>query len=302
MKSRLLHYVGLPALACGLLCAAGFATSTPVQNADADAIAKQAEAFLGAFEKGDARAVAAFWTEDGEYTDVAGRHLKGRAEIEKAFADLFAANKGLKARIESESLRFLTPDTALEEGVCDVFPASGAPPSRARFTNIHVKKDGRWLLASVKDSAYTPPSNYGHLRGLDWLIGDWAGETGDGEVEHISLAWSDTGNFVVGNFSTTVKDLSVGSAQKWIGWDPLAKHIRSWSFDDTGAFGEAVWTADGDKWHIKSTTVLQDGVKATATYIVSRGKNDSVDLEAKDRTLDGKPLPDIKPVTLKRVK
>ena len=301
MRSRMVWCVGLPALACGLLCAAAFASRQNTQNSEGDAIAKQAEAFIEAFHKGDAKAVAACWAEDGEYTDVSGRRLKGRNEIEKAFTDFFAAHKGLKVRIDSESLRFLTPDTAIEEGVCACFP-DGSPPSQARFINFHVKKNGQWLLGSVKDSPYTPPSNFQHLKGLDWLIGDWAGETGSGEVEHIELAWSDTGNFVVGSFSTTAKDVSVGSAKKWIGWDPLTKGIRSWSFDDTGAFGEATWSGDDDRWKVKSSTVLQDGSEATATHIVSRVDPNTVSLETKERTLDGKPMPDLKEVKLKRVK
>jgi uncharacterized protein (TIGR02246 family) len=290
-----------PAILCGLVCAARFAWPGQVQNKEGDAIQKQAEAFLEAFQKGDAKAVAACWAEDGEYTNVSGKHLKGRDEIEKAFIEFFTAHKGLKLGIDSESLRFLTPDTAIEEGISDVYPADGGLPSKARFTNFHVKKDGKWLLGSVKDTSYTPPSNYEHLRDLDWMIGEWSGANGP-EVEHISLAWTDTGNFVVGSFSTTVKDVSVGSAKKWIGWDPLAKQIRSWSFDDTGAFGEGAWSKDGDKWVIKSTTVLQEGLKATATYVVGRAGPDSITLEIKGRTVDGKALPDGKEVTLKRVK
>jgi uncharacterized protein (TIGR02246 family) len=303
MRKRMLWYAGMPALFCGFLCAASFGKLEPAQNdKEGDAIQKQGEAFLEAFQKGDAKAVAGFWAEDGDYTDLTARRLKGRDEIEKAFTEFFAANKGLKLRIDSESLRFLTPDAAVEEGTCEVFPADGGFPSKARFTNLHVRKDGKWLLASVKDSVYTPPSNAGHLSGLDWMIGEWASEGSGTEVEHISLAWTETANFVIGSFSTTQKDISLGSMKLWIGWDPLAKRIRSWSFDDTGAFGEGAWTKEGDKWVIKTTSVLQDGSKATATHIATRLDADTVSLETKDRTVDGKPLPDVKEVKLKRLK
>jgi uncharacterized protein (TIGR02246 family) len=268
----------------------------------AAAIQKQAEAFVEAFHKGDAKAVAAFWAPDGDYTDQSGKYLKGRDAIEKAFTDFFAENKGLKVRIDSESLRFVTPDVALEEGVSEVFPPDGGPPSRARYSNVFVKKDGQWLLGSVKDSAFVPPSNYEHLLGLEWAIGEWASESPKGEVEHISLAWTETRNFIIGSFSTTVKNVSVGSAKQWIGWDPLAKRIRSWSFDDSGAFGEGAWGKEGDKWVIKSSTVLQDGKKATATYVIGRVDADTITLEAKDRTVDGNALPDVKEVKLKRMR
>jgi hypothetical protein len=67
------------------------------------------------------------------------------------------------------------------------FSADGGPPSRVRYTNVHVKKDGQWLLSAVRDSPSTPPSNYEHLRGLDWVIGDWVGQTEKGALERISL-------------------------------------------------------------------------------------------------------------------
>jgi len=55
---------------------------------------KNAEGFVEAFHKGDAKAVAAFWTEAATYVDEAGREHKGRPAIEKMYAKLFADNKG----------------------------------------------------------------------------------------------------------------------------------------------------------------------------------------------------------------
>jgi len=45
---------------------------------DKTAILKRADAFVGAFHKGDAKAVAAFWTKDRDYTNVTGKRLSGR--------------------------------------------------------------------------------------------------------------------------------------------------------------------------------------------------------------------------------
>src|SRR5262245_16141976 len=78
MRTRQLWFPILLAWLFGL--AAG---PTPAQQPKGDpndqtAIAKKAEAFVEAFHKGDAKAVAAFWVVDGDYTDQAGRHLKGR--------------------------------------------------------------------------------------------------------------------------------------------------------------------------------------------------------------------------------
>ena len=83
-------------------------------NPQAAEITKTAEAFVEAFQKGDAKAVAAFWTPDGDYVDENSRVLKGRKAIEDSFAELFAAKKGLKVRIDVASLRFPAPDLAIE--------------------------------------------------------------------------------------------------------------------------------------------------------------------------------------------
>jgi uncharacterized protein (TIGR02246 family) len=269
---------------------------------DEAAIAKNGEAFVAAFQKGDAKALASFWAPDGTYTDLAGRTMKGREAIEKAFASLFAANKGLRLRIESDSLRFPTTGVAIEEGTTEVLAPDAKPPSRVHFTNVHVKKDGQWLLSSVRDSAFTPPSNLEHLRVLEWAVGDWDGTADAGEVERISLGWAPNQNFLIGSFSTTVKNVSVGSAVQWIGWDPVAMTIRSWMFDESGAFGDGIWTRDGDKWMIKSAMVLPTGQKATATFILTPVDADTITLQSRDRSLDGQAIPDTKPVKLKRVK
>src|SRR3954467_4343596 len=119
MSTRL--FVGL-AVALPLLLAGGPGVAQKGGNSkarDGDAIFERAKAFAAAFDKGDAKAVADFWTEDGDYTDQSGKQLKGRAAVAKAFAGYFAENKGARLRIDSESLRFVTADVAIEDGVTE---------------------------------------------------------------------------------------------------------------------------------------------------------------------------------------
>jgi uncharacterized protein (TIGR02246 family) len=269
---------------------------------DKASIAKNAEAFVAAFHKADAKALAAFWTPDGDYTTVTGRRMSGREEIEKVYRLFFADHKNLKVRIDSESLRFIAPDVAIEEGISEVFSSDGGPPSRARFKNIHVKKQDQWFLSSVQDSPHTPPTNAEHLRSLQWMIGEWASEPDKGKVERVAWAWTGNQNFVVGSFSTTFKSASMSGAKQWIGWDPTAQRIRSWIFDDSGAFGEGTWSRDREKWSIKTTSVLQDGKKATASFIIAPIDADTITLQVKDRSIGGRSMPDIPELKLKRVK
>ncbi len=228
MRTRLLWMPVATMLLAGLACqpAAG-----QEKNSEAEAaLLKKAESFVAAFHKGDAKAVAAHWTADGDYTSQTGKTMKGRDAIEKAFTGLFADNKGLKLRIDSLSLRFITPDVAVEDGVTAVLPPDGAPPSRARYTIVHVKRDGEWYLSSVRDAPLAPPSNREHLAELEWLVGESAETGAKGETARIVYQWGENQNFLIGEFTTTHKQFAIGGGTQRIGWDAGNKTIRSWTF------------------------------------------------------------------------
>jgi uncharacterized protein (TIGR02246 family) len=266
----------------------------------ASPLMKNAQAFVEAFENGDAKAVAAFWAEDGDYVDLTGHRLQGRPAIEDAFKDYFAGNKGVKLRIDVNSVRFVTPDTAIEDGVTSVTSPDGGPPNQARYANVHVKKDGQWVLQSVRESPYTPPGNYEHLRGLEWAIGEWVDE-GDGpEIDHATFEWSPDGNFLISTQDVTVRDTLVSRSTEWIGWDPRTSQIHSWSFVGDGSIGENTWSSEGDQWIIKTNATLPDGKKLAATNIITLNGPDAITWQSKDRTLDGKALPDVKEIKMKR--
>jgi uncharacterized protein (TIGR02246 family) len=266
------------------------------------AILKKAESFVAAFHKGDAKAVAAHWTAAGDYTTQTGTTLKGRAAIEKAFIALFAENKGLKLRIDSDSLRVVAPDVAIEDGVTSVLPADGAPPSRARYTIVHVKRDGEWYLGSVRDAPYAAPGNREHLEALEWLVGEWAEAGAKGETARIAYQWGENQNFLIGEFTTTHKQFAIGGGMQRIGWDAGNKTIRSWTFDAGGSFGEGLWRRDGNRWIVTSAATLNDGKKMTATNIITHIDTDTMSFQSRDRTMDGKSMADDKEIKLKRVK
>jgi uncharacterized protein (TIGR02246 family) len=52
--------------------------------------------------KGDAKAVAAFWAEDGDYVDVNGRYLQGRSAIKKCVQRFVHGQQGTKDVHQSE--------------------------------------------------------------------------------------------------------------------------------------------------------------------------------------------------------
>jgi uncharacterized protein (TIGR02246 family) len=287
-------------LPLALVCATSPASAAESNPQEEAAITKTAEAFVEAFQKGDAKAVAAFWTPDGDYVDATGRVLQGRPAIEKDFETLFAENKGLKLRIEVASLKFPTPDTAVEDGTTGVLAPDGTVPSRARYTNLFMKKNGQWLLASVREAPYVSPSNYENLRELEWVIGDWLDDNPGGELARVSFAWSPDQNFIISTRTVETKDGTLDRGTQWIGWDPIKKQIRSWNFEADGGFGEGAWTKDGDNWMVKTTSVVADGSKVTATNIVSHIDADTISVQSKEQTMDGKTIPDTQETKMKR--
>src|SRR5262249_36172995 len=89
---------------------------TSPRPADEKAIRDVAQSLARAFEGGDAKTVAAFWTEEGEYIDEGEEPIRGRAALEKAYAGFFAKRPALKVEIKTEAVRFIGKDAAVEEG------------------------------------------------------------------------------------------------------------------------------------------------------------------------------------------
>src|SRR4249920_3273218 len=64
--------------------------SAAADNPDTAAIKKAGQSFIKAYLAGDAKAMAAHWTENGEYFADDGTTFRGRAAIEKSYAELYA--------------------------------------------------------------------------------------------------------------------------------------------------------------------------------------------------------------------
>ena len=302
MRSAMLWCIAPLALAAGLSARPASAAEPLDKAKEEAAIQKNAEAFVEAFNKGDAKALAAFFTEDGDMIDQEGRQIKGRKAIEQVYTKLFADTKRSKLYIKITSMRVVRPDLALEDGLTEVVPADGGPPSAARYTVVHVKEDGEWRLESVREAVAVPPNNTDRLDGLAFLIGDWAEDVDKGGSSKASYSWDANQNFILNTFDVTMKDVSVASGTQFIGWDAAAKKPRAWSFLFNGGFAEGVWTPDGDnKWKIAVTGVSRDGVKVTATNVFTKIDADHFSFQFIDRTKDGKPLPDDKVIKMKRV-
>jgi uncharacterized protein (TIGR02246 family) len=118
--------------------------------ADEKALRQFHREFVSAYNKGDAAAVAAFYAPDADFVDIRGDTYHGRAEIEKRTANFFAHNKGAKLNSSFGSLRFITPDVAISDRSEELTPTVEGGPGRIHATVVYVKRDGKWLQASVR--------------------------------------------------------------------------------------------------------------------------------------------------------
>ena len=295
-------YIVPLALAAGLLARPATAAE-PIDKAKEEAaIQKTAEGFVEAFNKGDAKAVAAFFTEDGDMVDREGHTVKGRKAIEATYTKFFADAKGAKLLIRIGSIRVARPDLAYEDGETEIVLPDG-PPAASRYTVVHVKEDGQWMVDSVREATAVPPNNAEHLDGLAYLVGDWTEDVDKGGHDRASYVWNESQNFMVNTFDITMKDVPVAGGKQIIGWDAAGKKPRSWAFYFNGGFSEGAWTADGDgKWKIDMTGQQRDGTKVSVTYLLAKVDDDHFTVQFTDRKVDGKPLADLKPVKMKRVK
>ena len=269
-------------------------------SADEEAIRLTGETFVKAFGSGNAKALAAHYTMDAEYIDEHGNVFQGRAAIEGSLTAGLARNPGSKIEMNIESIRFVSPGVAVEDGTTKLAPAGNAEPVYSHYTAIHVKANGKWLAASVREQA--PKIRRQHraqLQQLAWLQGDWIDEGEDSAVI-FSCAASDGGNFLLRKFSIHVAGEEAMSGVQRIGWDPLTGKLRTWTFDSEGGYTEGCWHRDNDRWVLKSAGVTADGQTASSTNIYTLVNEHTMTWQSVDHEIAGVELPDSPIVTIVR--
>jgi uncharacterized protein (TIGR02246 family) len=268
---------------------------TDNRKADRAGIVAQREAFLKAFERGDAERVASFWTADGELIGDNGSVSRGRDAIEKAYRELFGPKEKRRAEIQSESLRFPSKDTAIEEGHFKV-RVGNAEPTTSRYSVLYAREGGKWFMAVVREW----PAEAVSLRDLEWLIGSWVAKSEDAEV-HTTYEWMWDKSFIRVLFTIRQKDRTLRGFQM-IGKDEASGELRSWTFESARGFGEATWSRDGKKWVLDAAGRLSDGRTLTATNILIPLDQDSFTWQAVKRSIGGEEVNDLPPVKVMRVK
>ena len=163
MKQTVNRMLGI-ALVLAVASSAGFSRTAAAAAAskDEDAIKARIAEFSALFNKGDAKAMSAFWVEDGSLVNPVGMVGKGPAEIEKVIAgDLATILKDTKMEMKVVAFRPVGKEAAWVELEHTVSGAKGPdgkpmPPMTFHVPALMEKKGKTWMIAEARPYAYLP--------------------------------------------------------------------------------------------------------------------------------------------------
>lgn len=249
---------------------------------DEAAIRANVAAFVKAYNAKDAKALASLFAADAQIEDEEGNITEGRDAIQEVFAGWFTDNPQKRIEVTIESIRFIGRNLAVEKGTTKERAAPEETPDYDRYTVVHARRDGKWQMVLARDEEGPAPSNHERLLPLAWLVGEWVDDNGS-VVVHSTCQWSEDGKFLLQEFTVKVSGKNEMRVSQRIGWDPIAKQIRSWVFDSEGGFGESLWIPLGETWVIKATGVRPDGTAASSTNSLVPAGKDAYVWRSRDR-------------------
>ena len=298
--------VGMP---CGLPVLAQSPSgqlAVPSRADDERAIRANVESYVQAFNDRNVDAVAAFWSPEAVYTSrIDGTEFVGRDAIKEQYQFLFSVSPNLKLDVKVDSVRFVSPNVAVEEGIAR-FLNPDEEPEETPYTAVHVRRDGLWLIDRVSDNdAPQMLSNYDRLKDLEWIIGSWVDEDDSIRIETV-CNWTKNKNFITRAFTVST-DAGVDlSGMQIIGWDAVDEKIRSWTFDSDGGFANGVWSQQTSKsgkpasWHIRKKGKTAMGETTSAVNVIRPQGDGSFTLQSVQRTLGNRMLPNVDEVVVRR--
>ena len=260
--------------------------------ADRAAVRARTQEFLKALARGDPREVAACWTATGEYVR-GDLTIRGRSNIQKAYAEHLKKKQPGAVTVEGDSIRFLSDDTAVQEGVFVVKRPNPAETTRSEFSALFVRSGGKWHFGLLRESPEEPS-----LQELAWLVGTWTFPS-DGAEARMVVEWAEGKKYLLCR-TTRRQDDQTTTATQILAVHPSTGAIQSWTFESDGSLGEAVWSRTDKGWTAKVTSVAADGDKVTATTILTPVDENTFTFQSTERTVDGEKAPDLGPIKVTR--
>jgi uncharacterized protein (TIGR02246 family) len=131
-------------LCCALLALPASASAQESMDADA-AIRAGSQAWAAAWNAGDAKALAALYTEDAIVMAPGGEPAQGRTAIMEAFQAAIEEAAGAQNKTMTKEVMAMG-DWAIELGGFVTDAASGSHLDHGPFVAVWKKVDGKWLI------------------------------------------------------------------------------------------------------------------------------------------------------------
>jgi uncharacterized protein (TIGR02246 family) len=115
---------------------------------------------MDAWNRHDAHAVAELFSEDADFTNVRGTHVRGRTAVEAFLVPIFAgAFKESHLKGGLRSLRFLMPDVAMADIDWEMTGATtpkglARPPHKGLLDWALTKTRGQWLITVMHNADF----------------------------------------------------------------------------------------------------------------------------------------------------
>jgi uncharacterized protein (TIGR02246 family) len=118
-----------------------------MNSKEVEAIIKATEDFQEAWNKGDAKAAALFYTEDAIRVGAFGDVQHGIAEIEAAYEKLLHQTMaGASVKQERGNVRILTEDLAIWDAPIEINIPGNSEPLKGYVVQVMKKLNGKWMV------------------------------------------------------------------------------------------------------------------------------------------------------------
>jgi len=157
----------------------------------------------------------------------------------------------------------------------------GEEPKELTYEVRYVKRKAAWKIAHVEET-FSPPSNYEHLKELEWLTGEWVDDSEVSDVETLAQ-WTKNKNFITLSFRVQFEGRPALEGTQVIGWTHRSKY-QVVGFRFFGRLRTGSLVEEGTRWTVRNTGVLITGEKplqSTSTRPLTRTPSHSVQSAAK---------------------
>jgi ketosteroid isomerase-like protein len=264
------------------------------------AVRTAATAYAAAYNARDVRALAEQWTAGAELAEGVVS-IKGREAIVASLADMRTAHPESSLAITVAGVQPLGTTAARVQGALAFTPRPGAEPRVSHFDSLRVLDGGTWRIAESR----VVPTSRAALADLAWMVGAWrAADAATGGTVDATYERSLDGHALVGRITVTRKDGPKLEALDVITADRATGLVRSLLVDSAGARAEGTFATDGTTFNRTLEGTPADpalGDRVRWVQVLAPTGPDGLLVHAIDRTIDGRPAPDLAPLHFRRV-